>query len=151
MKTINIVGSGPGYEKSKGLPGETWAVSSAVKKLESLPDKVFQLHPEQAIDWVDYREILVVKEDPGFPCEILPVKELLETYGPRFGSSITWMIGYAMMFWVERINIVGVQMISPREYLRQRDSLFYMIGRAEAAGVVVWTPKDSGIQTNFNY
>lgn len=150
MRIVNIVGKAPGYEKSKDIPGETWAVSSVYNRLQKLPDKIFELHAD-AKYLQPHADRLVVRNYQGFRCEILPVDELIDYFGNRFGSSISWMVGYAILQKYEQINIIGVNMLMPAEYLRQRDSLFYMIGRAEAEGIKVWVPSESGIKLYFEY
>lgn len=151
MRTVNIVGRGPGYEKIEETPGEIWAVSSVFQKLKKVPNKIFELHDNLTYLWEEFADKLVVMSPTYFQCEILPVNLLLQEFGDRFGSTISWMIGYAIISEFERINILGVQMLNPREYLKQRDSLYYMIGQAEARGIQVWTPPDCAIKLNFEY
>lgn len=151
MRAVNIVGRAPGYEKCGETPGEIWVVSSVFEKLNVAPDKIFELHDDYVNSWEGMKDILVVLNPARFPCEVLPAKLLLKEFGPRFASSISWMIGYAIISEFERINIFGVQMISPREYYNERASLYYMIGQAEARGVQVWTQPGSTIKLNFEY
>lgn len=144
MKTLSIVGKSPGYEKVYEADGHVWCVSSVFKSLN--PDKVdliFQLHkPEVWEDWLLSEWKRVITAFPG-PCRMYPVKQMLDKYGPVFGSSISWMIALAIEEGYERINIFGVDLATQQEYIDQRDTFFYFCGRAEALGIEICIPTDS--------
>ena len=65
------------------------------------------------------------------------------------GSSISWMLAHALFeneFGIEaysEIHLLGVDMAAGSEWGYQRDSLFYLIGRAEAAFIDIVIPDDS--------
>jgi hypothetical protein len=149
---VTIVGRSDGYELSKELPGATWAVSSVFKLLEPRGvDLIFNLHkPELWEPWLIEEAHRTMTAFPrivvsGTGCQFLqfPVEAMLKKYGPVFGSSIAWMIAFAIEQGAKKINIVGVDLATREEYVDQRDTFFYMVGRAEAAGVEVIIPTTS--------
>lgn len=145
MRIVNLVGKAPGYEKSFNAEGDTWCVSSVFECLN--PEKVsliFQIHePETFEDWLPEFHSKVITAFG--PYQRYPVDDMLEKYGDVFGSSGAWMIALAMERGYERINFFGFGMASKQEYIDQRDTLFYWIGRAEERGIDVVIPEDSRI------
>jgi len=146
MKVLNLVGKSSGYEKSFNAVGDVWCVSSVFDCLN--PEKVnliFQLHkPDVWEDWLpEYKDKMIV----AYPClyQQYPVHKMLKKYGPVFGSTISWMIALAIEREYKIINLFGLDMASKQEYIDQRDTLFYWIGRAEAQGINVVIPEDSRI------
>ena len=66
-----------------------------------------------------------------------------------FGSSVDYMILFAMAFSeIKTIQLCGIDMINPVEYMTQRPSLAYWLGAAEASGIKIVLPKNS---TLLNY
>lgn len=110
---------------------------------------IFQLHAEHLFE--DYlarvqHKVYIMNPSSKLPrAKILPGKELIEKFGNRFSSSAAWMMGLAIIMEPEEIGIYGIDMKDSFEYFAQRDMLFYMIGRAEAAGIRVTIPKSSGL------
>lgn len=147
MKEVSIVGRSNGYEHSFKAEGEIWVVSSAFKLLH--PDKVdliFQLHkPDVWESWLPEESERVVTAFPGKIVKYrnYPVEYMLKKYGPVFGSSVSWMIALAIEEKFEKINIFGCDLASKEEYINQRDTFFYMCGRAEALGIEINIPEDS--------
>lgn len=147
MKTVSIVGKSNGYENAFKAEGDIWCVSSAFKLLH--PDKVdliFQIHsPETFEDWLPSEARRVVTACPGKLVKYhqYPVDHMVKKYGPVFGSSISWMLAYAIESGYKQINVFGCDMASKEEYINQRDTFFYMCGRAEALGINVVIPEDS--------
>lgn len=149
MKTVVLVGKAKGFEKAYEEAGcEIWSVSTALKVLKLKPDKLFQLHKENVFEpwlekWAD--RLVTMRPVSQFHSEVLPYEKLIAMFGPSFGGSIPWMIGYAVLLGFEVIKIYGVHMTGNGEYGNQRDSTFYMIGQAEARGILVEVPADSGL------
>lgn len=149
MKTVVLVGKAKGFEKAyEETDCEIWSVSTALKVLKLKPDKLFQLHKENVFEpwlenWSD--RLVTMKEVSQFHSEVLPREKLIAMFGPSFNGSIPWMIGYAILLGFELIKIYGVHMNGKGEYGHQRDSTFYMMGQAEARGVRVEVPADSGL------
>ncbi len=144
MKEVSIVGKSTGFEKYLEAEGDVWCVSSVFKDMD--PSKVqyiFQLHkPEVYESWLPGEFQRVFTAFPG-PYRQYPVQFMLKKYGPVFGSSISWMIAKAIEDGYQKINIFGCDMASKEEYIYQRDTFFYMCGRAEAYGIEINIPQDS--------
>lgn len=155
MKTVVLVGKARGFEKAyEETDCQVWSVSTALKVLKIKPDKLFQLHKESHFEpWLEEWSDRLVTMQPltQFHSEVLPHKKLIATFGPVFAGSIPWMIGYAILKEFEHIKIYGVHMDAQGEYGKQRDSTFYIIGQAEARGVTVEVPQDSGLYLNRLY
>jgi hypothetical protein len=134
-----------GYSEAKDTPGETWCVSTVFPLLDfqDQVDLIFQLHdPRTWEPWLTKEYRRVVTAFPG-PFRQFPWKAMFEKYGPVFGSSIAWMMAYAIESGARVINIFGVDMATRTEYAEQRDTFFYWAGRAEAAGIQVNIPVKS--------
>ena len=154
---IVVVGKSHGYEIAEETPGKVWAVSSVFPKFRdpSFIDLIFNLHtPDLWEPWL-FNE--AHRTMTAFPRKVVPegqaqfrrfpAKELLDQCGPVFGSTVAWMIAFAITQTPkpERIHILGVDMATEPEYIEQRDTLFYWIGRAEAYGIEVKIPETSRI------
>lgn len=144
MRSVSIVGRSPGFEKYLEAEGAVWCVSSVFKQMD--PDRVdliFQLHKREVFEsWLPEEWQRVITGFPG-PYRQYPVQAMLNKYGPVFGSSISWMIALAIEQGFEKIHIFGCDMATRDEYVYQRDTFFYMVGRAEALGIEVIIPEDS--------
>ena len=147
MKVLNLVGKSPGYEKSFNTVGDTWCVSSVFNCLNhEKVNLIFQLHnPDTWESWVPKYKDKVIVGYPTVGCQTYPVHKMLKKYGPVFGSTIAWMLALAIEREYTIINLFGLDMASKQEYIDQRDTVFYMIGRAEALGINVVIPEDSRI------
>lgn len=148
MRRLSIVGKSPGFEKYLEVEeAHVWCVSSVFKQM--VPQKVtciFNLHkPEVFESWLPEEAGRVVTAHPGklINYRYFPANDLINKYGHVFGSSIVWMIAAAIEQGYEEINIFGCDMATHEEYIDQRDTFFYMIGRAEAVGVKVNIPQTS--------
>lgn len=150
MRTVSIVGKAPGFEKYLEADGDTWCVSSVFKQMD--PDRVqfiFNLHKPDAFEsWLSVEFQRVYTAFPG-PYRQFPIDNIVKKYGLVFGSSVSWMIALAIENGYEKINIFGVEMGTKEEYFTQRDSFFYMCGRAEALNIEIYIPKES--RTFFKY
>ena len=145
MKVLNIVGKSPGYEKSFNAAGDVWCVSSVFTCLNSEKvNLIFQLHESDT--WEEfipkYKDKVIITS-PGVGYNQYPVNKMLEKYGPVFGSTVSWMLALAIDREYDIINLFGLDMASKQEYIDQRDTVFYLIGRAEALGIEVKIPEDS--------
>jgi len=147
-KSLSIVGKSPGFEKYLEKEGaHVWCVSSVFKQMEQgRVTCIFNLHkPEAFENWMPEEAGRVVTAHPGkvVNYRYFPANDLLNKYGQVFGSSISWMIAAAIEQGYEEINIFGCDMATQTEYMEQRDTFFYWIGRAEAVGVKVNIPETS--------
>ena len=145
MKVLNIVGKSPGYEKSFNSVGDTWCVSTIFKCLNAKKvNLIFNLHKPEI--WEQFLPSYKDKVIVGFPAvgyQIYPVHKMLKKYGPVFGSTVAWMLALAIEREYTIINMFGLDMAAKQEYIDQRDTVFYMIGRAEALGINVVIPEAS--------
>lgn len=147
-KTLSIVGKSPGFDKYKTVEdAHIWCVSSVFQQMPPEDvDLIFQLHkPEVFESWLPQQAYRVTTAHPGKLVNYrqYPVNYMIEKYGPVFGSSIAWMIALAIEQQYEEINIFGCDMATHEEYIDQRDTFFYMCGRAEALGIKINIPEDS--------
>jgi hypothetical protein len=113
-------------------------------------DKVFNVHANPAtfgerLEAV--KEKLVVACDvPGFEeCERLPVRELVQTHGPNFSSSVSWMLAYAGALGYTSIGLFGIDMFASDEFHHQRDGLYFLWGQLTARGIKVYAPEQNGV------
>jgi len=148
MKSVSIVGRSPGFEQYEEIEGaHVWCVSSVFKQMD--PKKVtciFNLHkPELFESWLPSEAKRAVTAHPGKLVNYrhFPANDLIKKYGAVFGSSISWMIAASIEQGYEEINIFGCDMGAHEEYMEQRDTFFYMVGRAEALGIKVNIPTTS--------
>lgn len=134
---IAIAGGGTGFKNAIETGCEVWTIQSVFKKLGKA-DKVFRFHQhELSMPTIEGVEIM------GF--NNLPVARLIESFGPYFHSSISWLFGYAVIIGCKHIELHGVDMLTESEYGGQRDSLFRMIGISQTIGVNVIIPEWSGV------
>lgn len=146
MKRLSIVGRSPGFDGCYTIEGDTWCVSSVYKQLQpDKVDKIFQMHkPEIWEPWLKEEKSKVIVGFEG-QYEMYPVFAMLDKYGAVFGSSISWMLALAIEQGYKEIYFFGCDMASKEEYIDQRDTFFYMVGRAEALGIKIIIPETSRI------
>jgi len=145
-KILSIVGKSPGFDGCNSVESDIWCVSTVFKSLN--PDRVdliFQMHkPEIWEKWLnDFSNKVITAFSDLY--RLYPVKEMLDKYGPVFGSSISWMLALAIKEGYNKIYFFGCDMASKEEYIDQRDTFFYMCGRAEALGIEIVIPESSRI------
>ena len=134
---VAIVGGGVGFKNALVTGCEIWTVQSVFEKLGKA-DKVFRLHDHELLfDQIDNTEIITF--------DSLPVKELVDSFGSYFHSSISWMAGYAVLIGCKYIELHGIDMLLDSEYSEQRDGLFRMIGISQMLGVRFIIPEWSGV------
>ncbi len=152
MKLV-IVGRGPGWEKAKEeTADQVWAVSTVFLLLSASsapPDLIFQLHDKSLYEsWLKDQggSVVLMRPDADLPsAKVLPAAALIAKYGHKFASSFVWMMALAIEQGFDEISIHGVHLAHKTEYAVQRDSFFYFYGVAEARGVKITVPRDSGI------
>jgi len=102
-------------------------------------------------DWMRAQEKpIVLKHLRGeCPNEVrLPVDQLLESFGRRnFPSTISYMLGMAILMAPEEIGAWGVEMAAETEYVHQRASCCWLLGIAEGRGIRVTLPEQCGLLT----
>lgn len=151
--TINLAGrAGSWVLCPKGEEHELWCLANIGERMLQQwykPAKIFQLHDEKLVEpyltrYAD-RAVLIRPSTKLPDAQLLPAKELVEKFGRRMSSSMAWMMAWAIMMKPDCIGVYGVDMRDSFEYGKQRDMMFYMIGRAEAEGIKVIIPNTSGI------
>ena len=124
-----ILGSGPSLIQYKHKKGNIVWCPVAMKnpEMDKITTNYFGLHNnerglyEGIIDQRNY-----------------PLDEIINKFNSYFfTSTISYMIAYALYIGVKEIEIYGVDMIGREEYINQRSSVLYWIGRAEGLGVKV--------------
>ena len=76
----------------------------------------------------------------------LPVKELVDEFGPYFfTSSFAWMMALAMHKGAKEIGLFGIDMASRDEYILQRPGAYYFFMEAKRRGVKMTAPHESDI------
>lgn len=147
------MGRGPNWARA-GLEeaDQFWVLSTAYQFALSCgitPDKVFQLHGESLFEpWlheVEEKVVLIAPHSDYPKAATVPVFELAKKYGPKFASSFVWMMAMALEAGFDEIIIHGVHLAHQSEYGIQRDSYFWFAGLAEAKGVKITVPTDSGL------
>lgn len=137
MDKVAIVGGGVGFKNALVSGCKIWTVQSVFAKLKKA-DKVFRLHQHELLfNKIDNTEIVTF--------DSLPVKELIDSFGGYFHSSISWMVGYAVLTGCKHIEFHGIDMLLESEYSDQRDGLFRMIGISQMLGVKFIIPDWSGV------
>ena len=154
MNKLVIIGKGPGYERgmfSQVEGDEVWAPSTACPLLDVLgvvPDKIFQLHQRSVFEpWLKsiIQKVVLIQPDALYSdAQVLPAQRLVDIHGFKFGSSIAWMLAWAVELGYKEIDIHGVHMAHSTEYGIQRDTFFYFVGYAQGKGVKVTLDPDSG-------
>jgi len=149
IKSVDIIGKAKGFERANNneTARQVWAVSSVYKKL-NYADKVFNLHgPKRWEPWLDkIQNLVTIQRFASFPnAEVIPTNKLIKMFGPIFHSSISWMVGYAVLLGYKDIGFHGIHMQHETEYGKQRDSLFYLFGMLHCKKIKLRIDKDSGI------
>lgn len=155
MKTLAIVGKGPGWERAyrdHKNNREIWCVSTIFNELQTIdvqPSRIFQLHDRSVFEpWIEQEQkrVVLIKDDTNFPhAGILPIEKLLSIFGGRFGSTMAWMFGLALIEGYEEITFRGIHVSHMSEYGGQRDSLMWFIGLAQGKGIKVNIDEDCGL------
>lgn len=143
MKVI-IIGKGRGW-KNAPLEGETWGVNNLC--LWRDVKLAFVMHDldrhrnhilfNKTILHINQHDIPVVtQKDYSYLHTAIPfpLDEMPKKY---FGNSIDYMVAYAVYKKATHIDMYGVVMEVGTEYMIQRPSLEYWIGRAEGSGIIV--------------
>lgn len=128
-RKIIILGSGPSLSRYSYQKGDiVWCPHSMYSgEIKPYITQVFGMHnaeigiEENIIDQSNY-----------------PLDDIIKSFGSCFFTcSISYMIAYALHIGVNEIEMHGVDLNGTREYIAERSSVFYWIGRAEGIGVKV--------------
>ena len=148
MKEVHIIGKGSGWDLAP-KEGETWGVNDIVLRRDQLA-MCFHMHDLPWIKETNWRDegfsidmIHKKCQDLNIPLMSLreykdmsqvikyPLDEIVEKFHTNyFGSSIDLMFAYALYKEYEKINLYGVNMVIPGEYLNQKSSMEFWLGIA---------------------
>ena len=145
-----------------------WTIAShtsARQFCEREPDWYFDLHRPECFrvphkswnpdfhTWLKTLQtpIFMQKAWPEIPMAVeFPLDRILAEFRAYFTNHVSYMIALAMTEGVERIGIFGCEYgHKDSEYVRQRGSLEYWLGRFEQAGGTVVMPKKHCSVLNF--
>lgn len=147
---------------------EIWVCSPGNRRTFSRVTRWYELHgivdmkgPENAdwnkdyFDWLNTQSFPVYMQEPNDLCpqaRVFPMRAWLKHFG-RFGrinatSSISWMIGHAIMEGATMIGVWGVDMADTSEaYTNQKSGCLNMLDYAERNGIQVTIPLESCLGT----
>lgn len=165
IKKVAIIGGAPSrryapiYDKS----WEIWGLGARELRLPRV-DRWFELHSvPQLIRAYNRREkngyerhikflrslkvpVYMQKPHPGVPNSVTyPLDAVLEECGRCFTSSVSYMLGLAILEGYRGIGMWGVNMASKKEYLYQWAGVQYLLALAKQRGVGVYLPPDCPI------
>ncbi len=118
-------------------------------------DRWFELHTKDVLlsakAWDERLPFLKEAGDKlfiGHPCvseelpnaRMYPLKDITDTFGNYFTSTVAWMIALAIYEGVDQIGLWGVDMIGDLEYSYQRSGCEYMLGIAKGRGIKIVLP-----------
>jgi len=151
MSEVHIIAKGSGNEDAPE-DGETFGVNDVILRRNQL-SMCFHMHD---LDWIKRKEWhalkLIIEKAEKFAIPIMttkvydwvptsvafPLDEIVNKFGAcYFGSSIDYMITYAMFKEYDIINLYGVNMVLLNEYKQQKPSLEFWIGMAMGLGYKV--------------
>jgi hypothetical protein len=155
LGTSNTLKEAPFKDKSF----EFWALNDmyAMIPKENIT-RWFEMHKREFIDVYHARisgkshieelrnlkiPIYMQEEHEDIPTSIkYPLEEMIKHFKrDYFQSTLDYMMAFALYEGFEKIHIYGVNMAINEEYVYQRASMSYWIGRAESMGVNVVLPK----------
>jgi hypothetical protein len=129
-KKVIILGSGPSLGQYKNQETDViWCpLSLRHESIENGVQYYFGIHDSER----ESSDKKVITQDT------YPLEEIIDIFESRyFTNTISYIIAYALLTGVEEIEIYGVDMNGKDEYINQRGSVMYWIGRAESVGVKV--------------
>lgn len=138
---------------------EIWSVNWAWQYDLPRIDRLFDMHPRWHLThpgdlmsehwaWLQREHtfpIYMLEPFPEVPnCVLYPVEAVVANVGrPYFTSSVSYMLGMALLKGFDRIELYGIDMGTSTEYAYQKAGTEYLIGMAEGRGVEVYIPKES--------
>lgn len=133
-KKIIILGSGPSLGLYKFKEGDVvWCPRSMYcEEIAPYIDRVFGMHDvELGMDHVDI-------DQDNYPLDVI-----IKSFGSCFFTcTISYMIVLALHEGVDELELHGVDLNGTREYIAERPSVMYWIGRAESLGVKITMPNN---------
>lgn len=166
MSEIHIIAKGRGNEEAPE-EGETWGVNDIILRRDQL-SMCFHMHD---MEWIRRKEWhalkLIIQKAEKYNIPIMtqecydwiptsvkyPLDEIVNKFKScYFGSSIDYMLVYAMYKEYDIINIFGCNMVLKNEYQSQKPSLEFWIGMAIGRGhkVNIMAGKYGAILKTYN-
>jgi len=153
-KEVILLGMG---STGGGCPydAEVWGVNRGFRKCRKM-DKLFmsdtRLDPYGDIQFdienlknVDF-PIISLHQIKGIKTRRYPYKKIVEKFGTEFFScTICYMIAYALYKGYNHIRMYGVDMITSKEYEREKGGVEYWVGIAKGMGCKVEISRGSAV------
>jgi len=146
---------------------EIWSVNWVWQYDPPRVDRLLDLHPrwhlnargdEMEDHWAWLQEphdfpIYMIEDYPEIPASVLyPIDEVIANVGrPYFTSTVSYMLGLALLEEFDRIELYGIEMASGTEYAYQKAGTEYLIGLAQGRGVDVYIPDNSNLLNSALY
>lgn len=160
MKKIAIIGTGPGTARAPlkdpsyenwGVPG-LWNIPGDYKRIyEVHSPKVLTgmgISPEKGAWMREHVTHIHPKLKASFPnAEVIEFEKHMEKYGRYFTCSFSWMMAEAIGENPDSIAIYGITLSGNGEYVHQKPSMSYFIGRARERGIKVNVDKESELMS----
>ena len=161
MTSVAIVGFAASSREQvhNSTADEIWSVNWAWQYNLPRIDRLFDMHPrwhlEHAGDmmaehwaWLQREHtfpIYMLEPFTEVPnCVLYPIDEVLHNVGrPYFTSSVSYMLGLALLEGFDKIEVYGIDMGTSTEYAYQKAGTEYLLGMAEGRGIEVFVPKES--------
>jgi hypothetical protein len=141
---------------------EFWGHASSRAWYRRTPDRYFDLHPKACWSrggkkgdaypkWLSRNTVPIYMQDAyaEVPASVkYPKGRILLEYAdarPYFTNHAAWMIALALTEGVTTIGLFGINYSTEGEYVRQRGSAEYWLGRAAGAGVRVVLPEQCSL------
>jgi hypothetical protein len=161
VRQVAVVGLAPSTHDQAPFDDPDWETWGLAQDNEGYPylDRAFEIHPLDFIREIrrpsfedrlkEFDVPLYMQEAyPEIPNAVrYPLEEVSSVVGDYFNSSISYMLGLAIVEKVDHIGIWGVDMDGEDEFAYQRPNAEYMIGFARGVGISIYTPEESALLT----
>ena len=159
---VALIGTAPSSRMLAPFNDPSWQIwGCSPGNMGQLPrvDMWFEIHgnllwPENKhygepyLNWLNQQTFPIYMQNNSWVprAMALPVKELVDEFGPYFfTSSFAWMMALAMLKGAKEIGLFGIDMASRDEYILQRPGAYYFFMEAQRRGVKMTAPYESDI------
>lgn len=144
MKQVTLLGCGKSSDQCP-LDGELWLTEKMFPNMAELDGsaKVFDFNGS-AVEIAQKEGIPIVSTE-SYATEIFPYEEIAKEYGDYFGSTVSYMLAYAIYSGYERICLYGIDSYSEWHYLNDKHYISYWLGVASGKGIKVEISSKSGL------
>ena len=171
-RKVAIVGFAPGSRPEAPYDDpewEIWTLNNAYVWADNNQiHRWFDIHDEFILTWdlrrgPDHLErlagfaatgkpVYLWDADPRIPGSVrFPAEDVMAVAGAYLTSSISWMLGLALLEGFEHIGVWGVDMSTHSEYADQRPGCEYLIGYLRGKGIRVDIPESCGLLKGHVY